>query len=162
MSLVSVAALGTTYTHAIINRTKKSWWEENETGMTVLFIIAGWYLLSYIFLKCPLVLRSRKSKLRLPPREDLEGSHYLLAHRGGSMEALENSIPGFEHAFANGVHIVECDVRMTKDEEVFVAHDMTFDRMFKPESFTEERNKLRLVDSTSLPEFKDEIPLHFG
>jgi hypothetical protein len=39
---------------------------------------------------------------------------------------------------------------------------MTFDRMFKPESFTKECDKMRLVDSTNLPEFKDEITLHFG
>jgi glycerophosphoryl diester phosphodiesterase len=80
-------------------------------------------LISYIFLKCPHLLHTKKTKLKLPPRDQIEGSHYLLAHRGGSMEVLENSIPGFEYALANGVHIVECDVRMTKDEEIFIAHD---------------------------------------
>ena len=162
VTLVSVAALGTTYAHAMVSRNRETWWEENETAMIVIFSVLGWYLLSYIFLKCPLLLRDKKAKLDLPERGEIEGSHYLLAHRGGSMEVLENSIPGFESAFASGVHIVECDVRMTRDQEIMVAHDMTFERMFKPESYSKECNKIRLVDSTNLPEFKDEIPLHFG
>jgi hypothetical protein len=94
--LVGVAALGATYAQSIVNRNKETWWEENETGMIVLFVVVGWYLLSYIFLKCPLLLRRKKKKLTLPARDQIEGSHYLLAHRGGSMEVLENSISGFE------------------------------------------------------------------
>lgn len=46
-------------------------------------------------------------------------SKYILgAHRGGSLERLENSLSAFQHAKECGMHIFEMDIRMTKDGQV--------------------------------------------
>jgi len=53
-----------------------------------------------------------------------------MAHRGGSVEILENTLQAFEHANKHGVNIIECDTRMTHDGVILVAHDMDYERMF--------------------------------
>jgi glycerophosphoryl diester phosphodiesterase len=40
---------------------------------------------------------TRKKRLRLPPLKDGE-THYVIAHRGGSMENPENTLQAFKHA----------------------------------------------------------------
>jgi glycerophosphoryl diester phosphodiesterase len=54
---------------------------------------------------------------------------YLIAHRGISAKAPENTLASFERA-ANfpGIDMIELDVRLTKDEEVIVLHDRTLQR----------------------------------
>ena len=54
---------------------------------------------------------------------------YIIAHRGISEKAPENTLVSFEMA-ANvaGVDMIELDVRLTKDEEVIVLHDQTLQR----------------------------------
>lgn len=44
---------------------------------------------SYYFLKHPELLHVKKNKLKLPPRKY---EHYMIAHRGGSKEAPENTL----------------------------------------------------------------------
>ncbi len=53
-----------------------------------------------------------------------------IAHRGGSLEAEENTLPAFAHAVGLGYTHVELDVRLTLDGAVVVHHDPTFARMF--------------------------------
>jgi glycerophosphoryl diester phosphodiesterase len=53
-----------------------------------------------------------------------------IAHRGGSLEAEENTLPAFEHALSLGYSHVELDVHATCDGVVVVHHDPTADRMF--------------------------------
>ena len=60
------------------------------------------------------------------------------------------------------MHVIECDVRMTKDGQIMVAHDMNYDRIFKTETCTEGMKTVRLTDFDKLPEFKDEIPVDFS
>lgn len=57
------------------------------------------------------------------------GSPYIIAHRGISAKAPENTLASFSLA-ANvpGIDIVELDVRLTKDDEVIVLHDRTLQR----------------------------------
>jgi glycerophosphoryl diester phosphodiesterase len=52
------------------------------------------------------------------------------AHRGGSLEADENTWPAFEHAVALGYTHVELDVHLTRDGVVVVHHDDTAERVF--------------------------------
>lgn len=47
----------------------------------------------------------------------------VIAHRGASKEAPENTIAAFERALECGADMLECDVHLTKDGEVVVAHD---------------------------------------
>ncbi len=54
---------------------------------------------------------------------------YIIAHRGISAKAPENTLASFKLATAvPGIDMVELDVRLTKDEEVIVLHDRTLQR----------------------------------
>ncbi len=52
-----------------------------------------------------------------------------IAHRGGSLENEENTLPAFAHAAALGYSHLETDVHLTRDGEVVVHHDPTLQRM---------------------------------
>lgn len=52
----------------------------------------------------------------------------VLAHRGASGYAPENTMPAFEKAIEQGADGFELDVQMTKDGEIVVIHDETIDR----------------------------------
>ncbi|KAL7546480.1 hypothetical protein ACHAWF_009814 [Thalassiosira exigua] len=60
----------------------------------------------------------------------------LVAHRGfhcprdnSGKRPLENSLYAFESAWAAGVHLCECDVAVTKDGQLVLAHDEDFSRL---------------------------------
>ena len=55
------------------------------------------------------------------------------AHRGGSCERAENTTTAFKHAIDSGLNLMECDVHLSKDGEVVVAHDGDLERMCGPE-----------------------------
>ena len=52
----------------------------------------------------------------------------IIAHRGGSSEAPENTLAAFRTAKDNGATGVEFDVDFTKDGRAVVIHDSTVDR----------------------------------
>ena len=52
----------------------------------------------------------------------------IIAHKGASGLAPENTLASFQLALTMGVDIIELDVRNTKDEEIVVIHDETLDR----------------------------------
>lgn len=52
----------------------------------------------------------------------------VVAHRGSSGEAPENTLPAFELARAQGADAIELDVRLTADGHFVVIHDATVDR----------------------------------
>lgn len=52
----------------------------------------------------------------------------ILAHRGASAYAPENTMPAFELAEKLGADGLELDVQFTKDREIVVIHDSTVDR----------------------------------
>lgn len=47
----------------------------------------------------------------------------IIAHRGASRECLENTLPAFERALAQGADGIELDVHATRDGKVVVHHD---------------------------------------
>lgn len=55
-------------------------------------------------------------------------SPLVIAHRGNSSEAPENTFAAFESALGCGATVVECDVQMTRDGHLVVIHDATLDR----------------------------------
>jgi glycerophosphoryl diester phosphodiesterase len=57
-----------------------------------------------------------------PPYLDLPRP-WLVAHRGDSEHAPENTLPAFERAVALGVDALEIDVHRSADDVVFVFHD---------------------------------------
>jgi Glycerophosphoryl diester phosphodiesterase len=52
-----------------------------------------------------------------------------IAHRGGSLENDENTMPAFAHAVALGYRHLETDVHLTADGEVVIHHDPTLQRL---------------------------------
>jgi glycerophosphoryl diester phosphodiesterase len=52
----------------------------------------------------------------------------VIAHRGGSGLAPENTLAAFENAAALGVDGIECDVRLLADGRAAVIHDPTLER----------------------------------
>lgn len=52
----------------------------------------------------------------------------IIAHRGASAKAPENTLAAFELAFEMGADGIELDVMLSKDEQLVVIHDDTVDR----------------------------------
>lgn len=52
----------------------------------------------------------------------------ILAHRGASAYAPENTLSAFELALEQGAHGVELDVKLSADSKIVVIHDATLDR----------------------------------
>lgn len=48
---------------------------------------------------------------------------FIIAHRGESFEAPENTLSSINLAWANGSDAVEIDIRITKDNRIVVIHD---------------------------------------
>lgn len=53
----------------------------------------------------------------------------LIAHRGASADATENTLAAFALAATQGADAVECDVRLTRDGTPVVFHDATLLRL---------------------------------
>jgi glycerophosphoryl diester phosphodiesterase len=52
----------------------------------------------------------------------------IVAHRGLGEGVPENTLAAFRHSLANGVRIIELDLRTTKDGQLVILHDATLDR----------------------------------
>ena len=52
----------------------------------------------------------------------------VIAHRGRDASTPENTLAAFRHSIAQGITILETDVRVTKDGEFVLLHDATVDR----------------------------------
>lgn len=52
----------------------------------------------------------------------------VIAHRGASGSAPENTIPSFRKALEMGVDFIELDIHLSKDGELIVMHDETVSR----------------------------------
>ena len=64
-----------------------------------------------------------------PGHAFLGGAPLLMAHRGGSRLAPENTMAAFRHALDDwDADVLEMDVRLTADERLVVIHDDTVDR----------------------------------
>lgn len=68
----------------------------------------------------------------------------VVAHRGASLEAPENTLDAFDRAVAAGAGAVEFDVRVTADDRGVVIHDATVDRT------TEGTGRVRDLSRTEL------------
>ena len=55
-------------------------------------------------------------------------AHGICAHRGAMDTHPENTIAAFREAVRLGAHMIELDVRMTKDGHLVILHDETVDR----------------------------------
>lgn len=55
-------------------------------------------------------------------------SIYVVAHRGASGHAPENTMASFRRAVEMGAQFIETDLQLTRDARVIAIHDFTFDR----------------------------------
>ncbi|MDL9947404.1 glycerophosphodiester phosphodiesterase family protein [Gordonia sp. ABSL11-1] len=78
------------------------------------------------------------------------GKPAVVAHRGASEEMPEHTIGAYELALAGGADGLECDVRLTSDQELVCIHDRTIDRT---------SDGTGIVSEMSLAELRD---LDFG
>lgn len=60
----------------------------------------------------------------------------IVAHRGfhniddrNDKRPIENSTSSFETAWSSGIYLCECDIALTKDEKLVLAHDESFKRL---------------------------------
>jgi glycerophosphoryl diester phosphodiesterase len=65
---------------------------------------------------------------RKPALRDLAQEPMVVAHRGFSGKAPENTMAAFTMALQAGVSMIELDVQVSKDNRVVVIHDPTVDR----------------------------------
>jgi glycerophosphoryl diester phosphodiesterase len=65
----------------------------------------------------------------VPPFLDNGGLPIAVAHRGGALDGLENSLAAFERAFQLGYRWFETDARVTADGVLIAMHDPTLDRV---------------------------------
>jgi glycerophosphoryl diester phosphodiesterase len=74
---------------------------------------------------------------------------HIVAHRGfhtpqgrSDYRPLENSLSAYETAWSAGIHLCECDVALTKDEKLVLAHDEDFNRLALDRSSTSSNLKV--------------------
>lgn len=92
---------------------------------------------------------------------DLKGKKFdIIAHRGASSIAPENTLAAFQAAIDLGVDMIELDVRNTKDEQIVVIHDETLDRTTNGVGPVHEMTleEMKQLDAGSWfdPKFRDE------
>lgn len=89
-----------------------------------------------------------REMITLMPKEHIE---HVVAHRGfhypeksqrTDSRPLENSIFAFEAAWSHGISLCECDVALTKDEKLVLAHDNDFTRLALNPSSNVSRTKV--------------------
>ncbi len=73
----------------------------------------------------------------------------VTAHRGSSFEAPENTMSAIKKAVENGADYVEIDVQLTKDNEIILLHDETFERtsqnLSRPDELT--LSEIKILDA---------------
>lgn len=88
----------------------------------------------------------------------------IIAHRGDSSNASENSLKAFELAINKGAKMVELDVQLSKDQQLIVMHDETVDRTTNGRglvsSFSiEQLQKLDMAQGQKIPLLREVVEL---
>jgi glycerophosphoryl diester phosphodiesterase len=78
--------------------------------------------------------------------EDVNYHVDITAHRGSSLEAPENTLAALNNAVKNGATYAEIDVQETKDHELILLHDASFNRT---------ANVSKVASELTLNEIKD-------
>ena len=99
-----------------------------------------------------------KSLVRSIPAEDLLPK--LVSHRGfhnikdrNDKRPVENSLSAYEMAWTSGIELCECDIALTKDEKLVLAHDEDFARLALESSANSKRkvSDLTFKEIISMP-----------
>lgn len=88
------------------------------------------------------------------------GAPIIIAHRGASKQAPENTMPAFKKALELGAGGIELDVHFSSDGHLMVTHDEIVDRTSNGKGFVKDKTfkELKSMDFGSWfsPEFKNE------
>jgi glycerophosphoryl diester phosphodiesterase len=79
----------------------------------------------------------------------------IIAHRGASTLARENTIESFEKAIETGIDMIEFDVRRTKDHALIVYHDELMEGKPIKELTYDEISKMTIGQRFSIPTFSE-------
>ncbi len=84
------------------------------------------------------------------------GRPYVIAHRGASAAAPENTLAAFTLALRQEAHIIETDLWFTQDNEIVLHHDRTLQRtMGRPEAVGQLAQR-ELLQCTALEPYPQE------
>jgi glycerophosphoryl diester phosphodiesterase len=91
----------------------------------------------------------------------------IIAHRGDSSRALENSLEAFRLALALPVDMIEFDIRKSRDNQLYVMHDHDTGRTAEKninieESLSEEIASVKLKNGELIPILSDVLKLVAG
>jgi glycerophosphoryl diester phosphodiesterase len=75
---------------------------------------------------------------------------WVIAHRGSSAAEVENTLPAFERAIADGADFVEFDVQLSADGMPVVFHDAELDRL-TPLTGPLRRRRARELQEVGIP-----------
>jgi hypothetical protein len=115
-----------------------------------------WYLIFWkLFHEHPGILHPKRDKFQMKDKGQ-KFSHHFVAHRGGGWHAPENTLQAFKRAVDKGCHMLEMDVRMTKDKKIIVCHDANLKRLCGVDKMVSEFN------FADLPKFQKSMPMHFS
>jgi len=72
----------------------------------------------------------------------------VIAHRGASAYAPENTLPAFRRAIDMGADFIEYDVQVTKDKQLVILHDQTLERTTNVEELFPARGRIDAGDKS--------------
>ena len=83
----------------------------------------------------------------------------VLAHRGGSIESLENTIESFHYSKSIGCEFIETDVQVSSDGIPYIFHDETLTRLLHRDDVfsslhSNEIDNLKIFDEHSIPKLE--------
>jgi len=80
----------------------------------------------------------------------------ICAHRGAMATHPENTLTAFREAIRLGTHMIEFDVRMTKDKKLIIMHDRTIDRTTDGTGFVNELtlDEIKRLDAGSWKSYR--------
>jgi glycerophosphoryl diester phosphodiesterase len=135
-----------------------------KTSIAIITDVRDSFFISAPLFTGPLssVADSANSGIIYPMRTPL-----IIAHRGDSSRALENSLEAFRSALSVPADMIEIDLRMSRDEVLFVMHDKhtgrTADRNIDIEQATaREISRIRLKNGEPIPALDDVLRLVAG
>ncbi len=79
---------------------------------------------------------------------------FIAGHRGMPSEFAENTLMSAQGAFSAGADVIECDIYISRDGQLFINHDLSLKRLF-------DRGDIRDSESLTLAELQS-IPFSFN
>jgi len=119
----------------------------------------------FVVLIIALVLFLGLTLLIYPSTDILTDETILGAHRGNSVDYIENTLPAFESALVKDEYkFIEFDVQYSKDKELVVHHDLSLTRIqHKPNKIKDLTYKQLLdVSDYHIPTYKEVMDLIAG